>query len=54
MTLSAPELLADHHQTAGFSCGVPSLDERLKRIADQRMQGVWNWFVIALENLPRA
>lgn len=33
MTLSAPELLADHHQTVGFSCGVPSLDEWLKRRA---------------------
>jgi len=33
VTLSAPELLADHHQTAGFSCGVPSLDEWLKRRA---------------------
>jgi GNAT superfamily N-acetyltransferase len=33
VTLSAPELLADHHQTVGFSCGVPSLDEWLKRRA---------------------
>ena len=33
MTLSSPELLADHHQTAGFGCGVPSLDEWLKRRA---------------------
>jgi predicted N-acetyltransferase YhbS len=31
MTLSAPEPLADHHQTAGFNCGVPSLDDWLKR-----------------------
>jgi GNAT superfamily N-acetyltransferase len=33
MTLSAPEPLADQHQTADFSCGVPSLDEWLKRRA---------------------
>ena len=33
MTLSAPELLADHHQTASFSCGVPSLDDWPKRRA---------------------
>jgi GNAT superfamily N-acetyltransferase len=33
MTLSAPEGLADHHQTTNFSCGVPSLDDWLKRRA---------------------
>lgn len=33
MKLSAPELLADQHRTASFSCGVPSLDEWLKRRA---------------------
>lgn len=33
MTLSAPELLGDHHDIAGFTCGVPSLDEWLKRRA---------------------
>jgi predicted N-acetyltransferase YhbS len=33
MMLSAPELLADRHQTAGFRCGVPSLDDWLKRRA---------------------
>lgn len=33
MTLSAPELLADHHDVAGFSCGVAALDDWLKRRA---------------------
>ena len=33
MTLSPPELLADRHQTSSFSCGVPSLDDWLKRRA---------------------
>ena len=33
MTLSPPELLGDDHQTTGFSCGVSSLDEWLKRRA---------------------
>ncbi|MGD0865252.1 MAG: GNAT family N-acetyltransferase [Rhizomicrobium sp.] len=33
MTLRAPEILADHHQIADFDCGVPALDEWLKRRA---------------------
>jgi len=33
MTLSAPELLEDRHQLSSFNCGVPSLDDWLKRRA---------------------
>jgi len=33
MTVSAPELLAEHHDTAAFSSGVESLDIWLKRRA---------------------
>jgi GNAT superfamily N-acetyltransferase len=33
VTLSAPELLADHHDVTSFSCGVVSLDDWLKRRA---------------------
>jgi GNAT superfamily N-acetyltransferase len=33
VTLRAPEILADHHQIADFDCGVPALDEWLKRRA---------------------
>jgi predicted N-acetyltransferase YhbS len=33
MTLSAPEPLADRRQTSSFRCGVPSLDDWLKRRA---------------------
>ncbi len=33
MTPSAPELLSDRHNLDGFSCGVPSLDDWLKRRA---------------------
>ena len=33
MTVTAPELLEDRHQTSSFSCGVPSLDDWLKRRA---------------------
>lgn len=33
MTLSAPEPLADHHDVADFNCGVPSLDDWLRRRA---------------------
>jgi GNAT superfamily N-acetyltransferase len=32
---SAPELLADHHQTENFDCGVASLNDWLKRRAAQ-------------------
>jgi GNAT superfamily N-acetyltransferase len=33
VALSAPELLSDRHQLDSFSCGVPSLDDWLKRRA---------------------
>ena len=33
--LSTPEPLAGHHLIAAFDCGVPSLDEWLKRRAAQ-------------------
>lgn len=33
MTVSAPVLLADNHQLAGLDCGVPPLDNWLKRRA---------------------
>ena len=33
MTLSPAELLIDPHQTTSFNCGVPSLDDWLKRRA---------------------
>jgi GNAT superfamily N-acetyltransferase len=33
VTLTAPEPLADHHDLALFNCGVPSLDDWLRRRA---------------------
>lgn len=33
MTLTAPVLLAAHHELADFDCGVPALDDWLKRRA---------------------
>jgi predicted N-acetyltransferase YhbS len=33
VTLAAPEPLKQHHQISGFDCGVPSLDDWLKRRA---------------------
>jgi len=35
MTVSAPQLLAAHHEVAAFACGVDSLDHWLKRRALQ-------------------
>lgn len=47
MTLSAPEPLEDRHQLDGFSCGVPALDDWLKRRARaNQASGASRTFVI--------
>jgi predicted N-acetyltransferase YhbS len=47
VTLSAPELLADHHDVAGFSCGIASLDDWLKRRArGNQASGASRTFVV--------
>lgn len=51
MTLSAPELLADHHDLAGFSCGGASLDDWLKRRARaNQASGASRTFVVCEGN----
>ena len=50
MTLSAPELLADHHKLADFDSGSPSLNEWLTRRAAQNQQsGASRTFVVCAE-----
>lgn len=47
MAFAPPEPLADHHETADFSCGVPSLDEWLKRRArGNQASGATRTFVV--------
>ena len=49
--LSAPQPLADHHQTDAFNCGVPSLDDWLKRRARiYQLTGASRSFAICDEN----
>jgi len=44
----------DHHDRAGFSCGVPELDEYLQRFATQhRRRGVSNVYVLVDSGSPR-
>jgi GNAT superfamily N-acetyltransferase len=48
LPLSAPEPLADAHELAEFSCGVPSLDDWLKRRArGNQASGATRTFVVA-------
>jgi GNAT superfamily N-acetyltransferase len=47
MTLSAPEPLTPHHRISGFDCGVPSLDNWLKRRAlANQVSGASRTFVV--------
>jgi len=47
VTLSAPEPLKQHHQISGFDCGVPSLDDWLKRRAlANQVSGASRTFVV--------
>ena len=50
MALSAPQPLADHHQLGEFACGVPSLDDWLKRRARaNQASGASRTFVVCDE-----
>ena len=51
VTLTAPELLADHHDVAAFSCGIASLDDWLKRRARaNQASGASRTFVVCEGN----
>ena len=51
MTLSSPEPLSDHHHLAAVDCGVPSLDDWLKRRAAQnQVSGASRTFVTCSGN----
>jgi GNAT superfamily N-acetyltransferase len=51
VTLSPPEPLSEHHQTAAFDSGVPSLDDWLKRRALQnQVSGASRTFVTCVAN----
>jgi GNAT superfamily N-acetyltransferase len=39
LSLSAPEILGEHHDVSGFCCGRPALDEWLKRQARRNQAG---------------
>ena len=48
MALAAPEPLADHHQLAGFNCGIAVLDDWLKRRAlANQASGASRTFVVS-------
>jgi len=50
LALSAPQPLADHHQLGEFACGVPSLDDWLKRRARaNQASGASRTFVVCDE-----
>jgi predicted N-acetyltransferase YhbS len=51
VTLSAPEPLQDHHDLAAFQCGVPSLDDWLRRRArGNQASGASRTFVVCESN----
>lgn len=51
MSLCAPVPLAEHHQLAGFDCGVPSLNDWVKRRAAQNQtSGASRTFVTCLDD----
>jgi len=54
MNLSAPTLLANKHEMDHFSCGVPSLDEWLKRRARANQISGASRTYVASENLKVA
>lgn len=52
MTFSAPELLVAAHDTSAFDCGVPALDEWLKRRAlVNQTSGASRTYVVAREQI---
>jgi predicted N-acetyltransferase YhbS len=51
VTLSAPGPLEQHHQVSGFDCGVPSLDDWLKRRAlANQVSGASRTFVVCQDD----
>ena len=54
MNLSAPTLLSNEHEVDHFSCGVPSLDDWLKRRARANQISGASRTYVASENLKVA